>query len=145
MDLLIKGSNKEVWIRSLSNEWGRLAQGNDYRTKRIDIIDFIFKYEVPEDKAVTHASFVCGDRRLKQETYRIRIIVGGDRLPYEEDTESPAVNLLETKILLNSTISDVDKSTRFISADIKDHFLATPMKNPEYIKVKYQHIPIDIK
>jgi len=29
--------------------------------------------------------------------------------------------------------------------DIKDHFLATPMKKPEYMKVKYKYFPDDIK
>jgi len=30
-------------------------------------------------------------------------------------------------------------------ADIKDYFLATPMKEPEYMKVKYHLFPDDIK
>ena len=29
-------------------------------------------------------------------------------------------------------------------ADIKDHFLATPMKQPEYMKVKYNLFPQNI-
>ena len=32
-----------------------------------------------------------------------------------------------------------------MSADIKDYFLATPMKECEYMKVQYKHIPIDIR
>ena len=32
-----------------------------------------------------------------------------------------------------------------MSADIKDYFLATPMAQPEYMKVKYRHIPEDIQ
>jgi len=57
----------------------------------------------------------------------------------------PAANLLETKIILNSTISDANQEARFMSADIKDHFLATPMNKPEYMKVKYKYIPEDIR
>ena len=45
------------------------------------------------------------------------------------------------KILLNSAISDAQKGVRFISADIKDYFLATLMKEQEYIKVKYCYFP----
>ena len=56
--------------------------------------------------------------------------VGGDRLPHENDAGSPASDLLETKIILNITISDSDKSARFISIDTKDHVLVTPMKIP---------------
>ena len=58
------------------------------------------------------------------------ITVGGDCLPCEDDTGSPASDLLETKLVLNSTISDADKGARFISIDTKHHFLARPMKNP---------------
>ena len=32
-----------------------------------------------------------------------------------------------------------------MSADLKDHFLSTPMSNSEYMRVPYNHIPQDIK
>ena len=76
--------------------------------------------------------------------YQIRIIVGDDRLPYEEDARASVANLLETKLLLNSVISDVAKGARFLSVDIKDHFLDTLMRYLEYMKVKYKYIPEDI-
>ena len=37
-------------------------------------------------------------------------------------------NLLEIKLLINSTISDVAKGVRFILVDIKDYFLGIPIK-----------------
>ena len=43
----------------MSNEIGRLAQGNDRGVKLTDTIDFIFKNEMPTDKIVTYANFVC--------------------------------------------------------------------------------------
>ena len=54
---------------------------------------------------------------------------------YLDDAGSPAANLMETKLLVNSTISDAKHGARFMSADIKDYFLATPMKECEYMKV----------
>ena len=89
--------------------------------------------------------YVCNYWPLKDEPYRVRIIASRDKLEYTEDTESPLANLLETKILINSTISNTDKGARFMYADIKDHFLAIPMKQPEYMKVKYKYIPSDIR
>ena len=38
-----------------------------------------------------------------------------------------AANMMETKILLNSVISDAQQGARFLSADLKDHFLQTPI------------------
>ena len=84
---------------------------------------------------MTYALYVCDYRPLKDEPYRVRITVGGDKLEYLDDAGSPAANLLETKILLNSVISDADKGARFMCADIKDHFLATPIDHPEYMRV----------
>ena len=69
----------------------------------------------------------------------------GDRLKYLDDVGSPAANLIETKLLINSTISDAKDGSRFMSADIKDYFLATPMKQSKYMKVQYKHIPEDIR
>ena len=65
VDSLINGSNKKIWLRSLSNEWGRLAQGNNEGVKGTDTIDFTHQHEVLHDKDVTHAIFVCNYRLLK--------------------------------------------------------------------------------
>ena len=69
---------------------------------------------------VIHTTFVYDYCPLKLELYYIWIIVGRDRLPCKKDIGLAAANLLETKILLNSTISDVNKGIRFILASIKD-------------------------
>ena len=132
------------WSRSLSNEWGQLAQGNKYGVKATDKIDFISKNDVPQNAKVTYASFVCDHRPLKPEPYRVRIVVGGDKLTYAYDSRAPAASLLETKLILNSTISDCDKGARFFTADVKDFFLATPMKDAEYMKVPFKYFPSDI-
>ena len=53
--------------------------------------------------------------------------------------------MLETKLLVNSTISEAHKGARFMSADLKYFFLATPMQGDEYMKVPYKHFPPDIR
>lgn len=144
IDSLLAGPDGERWLQALSNEFGRLAQGNKYNVKITDTIDFIPKSTVPQDRKVTYGSFVCDYRALKDDPYRIRLVVGGDRLDYNEDPASPAAGLLETKLLLNSVISDAHKGARFMSMDLKDHFLASPMNRPEYMKIHRRHIPPDI-
>jgi len=99
---------------------------------------------VPHDQKVIHAMIVCDYRSLKNKKYRVRIIVGRDKLPYSNNTGFPVADLLETKLLLNSTISNARKSTRFMCLDIKDHFLATLMVGIEYMRVKAKYIPQDI-
>ena len=66
-------------------------------------------------------------------------------MSYTSDAGSPAANLVETKLLINSTISDAQKGARFMSANLKDFFLATPMNGEEYMKVQSQPFPDDIR
>ena len=132
-------------MRSLSNEWGRLAQGNKYGVSSTDTIEFITKEQVPKGRDVTYATFVLDYRPLKEEQCWIRIVVGGDRLSYQSDAGSPATDMVETKIIVNSTISDAHKGARFMTMDIKDFFLASPMTRDEFMKVKYKYFPEDIR
>jgi hypothetical protein len=145
IDTLLAGPANDVWDRALSNEFGRLAQGIDDRVVATDTIDFIHKSDVPHTKIVTYGNCICDYRPLKSEPYRVRLTVGGDKLPYDDDSGSPAASLLETKLLINSTISDSRRGARFLSADLKDHFLASPMKHPEYMKIRYKYFPTDIR
>ena len=145
IDSLLQGSDRALWTQSLSNEWGRLAQGNDKGVVSTDTIDFITKEEVPKGRDITYATFVVDYRPLKSEPQRVRITVGGDKLSYNADAGAPAANMLETKIMVNSTISDAKQGARFMSADLKDFFLATPMEGNEYMKVPYKHFPQDIR
>jgi hypothetical protein len=146
IDTLLAGNDGPTWTNALCNEYGRLAQGFTGNTVLgTDTIDFIHQHEVPPDKKVTYGNFICDYRPLKTEPYRVRLTVGGDKLPYDNDAGSPAASLLETKLILNSTISDADKGARFLCADLKDHFLASPMKDPEFMRIRYKYFPDAIR
>ena len=93
IDSMLKGPDKELWTRSLRNEWGRLAQRTIHRVWSTDTVDFIHKHEVPQNRTVTYASFVLDHKPLKAEPYRVHVTVGGDKLPFEDETGSPASNL----------------------------------------------------
>ena len=120
LDELLTGDMKDTWVTSLSNEIGRLTQGNTHGVRWTNTMEFIFRHEVPDDRKVTYANFVCDFRPNKDDPYRVQLIVGGDKLEYDQDACSPAASLLETKLLVNSIISDAKKGARFMSADVKD-------------------------
>ena len=69
----------------------------------------------------------------------------GDKLYYQRDPSAPEVGLLDTKIHINSVISDAKNGAKSLSCDLKDFFLATPMIKPEYMRILYKYIPQDIK
>ena len=70
--------------------------------------------------------------------------MGGDRLVYLDDAGAPAATMLETKLLLNSVISDAKRGARCMTVDIKDFLLASPMPKPEYMKLHIRNFPPDI-
>ena len=74
-----------------------------------DCNTFISKNAVPVTKKVAYANIVCDYRPLKSEKYRVCLTVGGNKLEYDFDSALPVVSLIETKLLLNSLISDSSK------------------------------------
>ena len=68
----------------------------------------------------------------------MQLVVGGDHLVYEDYPGSPAASMIETKLLLNSVISDAQQGSIFMICDLKGFFLATPMIQPEYMKIHIQ-------
>jgi hypothetical protein len=58
---------------------------------------------------------------------------------YPEDVGTPTANLLLIKILLNSVI--LTDGAKFAMADLSNFYLMTPLKRPEYGRVKQMDIP----
>ena len=72
--------------------------------------------------------------------------ISGDRLDYPDETSSPTASLIETKLLLNSVISDHKlHNAKFCSIDIKDFFLTTPMVRAEYLRIHKRYFSPEFK
>ena len=110
-----------------------------------DAMDVIPLKQVPLNKEVAYANMVCDIRPHKTEKYRVRLTIGGDVLEYLGDATSPAVSLIETKMILNSVISDAAKGARFMTIDIKDYFLQSILEEPEFLRIHYRYFFDDIK
>ena len=145
MDTLLRGIHGIQREQSLTNEWDRLADGKLNRVKGTKTIEFISAAQVPSGRKVTYGNFVCDHRPLKTEPNRVRLTVGGDKLDYPFDASSPASNMIDAKLLLNSTISDAHRGARFMSADLKDFFLNTSMERAEYMKIQFKYFPQAIR
>ena len=104
---------------------------------------FISHHEVPPKRKATYANFVCDHRPFKTEPWCVRLVVGGDKVEYFYDAGSPSTTILETKILINSTISDSHKGARFLTLDIHNFFLCSTMPTPEYMLIHRRYIPKD--
>jgi hypothetical protein len=130
-----------IWKNAYGKELGRLAQGIPGTVKGTNTIVFIAHNDIPPQrrKDVTYGRIVANYRPEKEDPYRIRLTVGGNRITYPGDCGTPTADMLTTKILLNSVIST--KGARFMTIDIKDFYLNTPMVRPEYMRLKLSDIP----
>ena len=109
--------------------------------QRSHTIKFIHKRDVPSIrmKDVTYGQFVCCIRPEKAEAHRTRFVVGGNRINYPGKVATPMAEMLAAKLLFNSVIST--HGARFMTMDIANFYLITPLKCPEYVKIKLRDIP----
>jgi len=90
-------------------------------------------------KDVTYGQFVCTVRPEKAEPNRTRFTVGGDRVNYPGAVATPTAEMLVAKMLFNSVIST--KDARFMTMDISNFYLMTPLHRPKFIRMKLSDIP----
>ena len=139
---LIKGPEKDLWTKAYANDLGRLAQGVGNRIDGTNTIFFIPKSDVPPNKRVTYGKKEVSIRPNKEETHRVRLTVGGDKLIFDGDTATQCASLTTTKIHLNSVIST--KGARYACMDIKNMYYGTPMDEYEYMRIRFSEIPNEI-
>ena len=99
---------------------------------------------MPQDrfKDVTYAKFVCELKPNKAEIHRTRLTVGGDKVHYPGDVGTPTADLTLVKIHVNSIIST--HGARYMTFDVKNFYLNTPMTRYEYVRIKVDDIPEEI-
>jgi hypothetical protein len=135
---------REVWFHSSANEFGRLAQGVGGCIQGTNTIFFIHKHQVPTDrwKDITYAKFVCELKPNKAEVHRTRLTVGGDKVHYPGNVGTPTTDLTLVKMHINSIIST--PGARYMTLDVKNFNLNTPMARYEYVRIKIDDIPEEI-
>jgi hypothetical protein len=140
---LIKSeTHKTIWQRSFANELGHLFQGiRDI--KGTDTCFFIAKANVPKHKVATYGCIVCNYCPQKDKPHRTWLTVGGERITYTGDKSTPTADLVTAKLLINSTIST--PQARFYGIDLANFYLMTPMAKFEYMRLRLDLIPDEIK
>ncbi len=128
---------KDVLTKSFGTEIRRLAMTTE-------TIFFVKKDKIPDDRKgnETYARVVCVYGDGKKDKYRTRITMGGNLVNYPGDCGRPTANLLTVKLLLNSIIST--PNAKFMTLDLKDFYLMTPMKRYKYFCMKLDLFPQDI-
>ena len=81
-------------------------------------------------------------RPEKEESNQTRFTVGDDRINYPGAVATPTAEMLVAKMLFNSVIST--KGARFMTMDISNFYLNTPLPLPEFIRINLKDIPEEV-
>ncbi len=85
------------------------------------------KQDIPQARCrdITYGWIVCNYWPKKKDPHHTRITMGGNLINYPDDCGTPTADILTVKLLFNSVIST--PSAKFMTIDIKDFYLMTPM------------------
>ena len=78
----------------------------------------------------------------RQKKNRTRLTVGGDKINYPGDVRTPTACLLTVELLVNSVVSTA--GAEFMTLDIKNFYLNTPLARYEYLRLKLTNLPEDV-
>ena len=89
---------------------------------------------------IAHARVVCKVRPTKADPNHMRITVGSNTIAYPGDWCGTKTGSLElVKLLLNSVCSR--PNARFMTADLANFYIDTPLDRKEYAQIKIDVIP----
>ena len=69
----------------------------------------------------------------------MRWVIGGDKINYPGEVATPTADMMVAKVLINSVVST--KGAKFMTMDISNFYLMTPLKRPEYVRINIRDIP----
>jgi hypothetical protein len=124
---------------------GPLAQGMPGCNTGTNTIIFIKKNQVPQNRAknMTYGLITCLIRPKKiEEPNQTRLVTGGNRVHYPGDAGTPTADLLTVKLLIKSTI--ITPNAKYMTMDIKDFYLNTPMAQYKYMGLQIADMPNDV-
>jgi hypothetical protein len=70
------------------------------------------------------------------------LVAGGNRVHYPGDAGKPTANLLTVKLLINSAI--ITPNLKYMTMNIKDFYLNTPMTQYKYMQLKIADMPNNV-
>jgi hypothetical protein len=97
---------------------------------------------MPKGRNAAYLQAVSAYCPEKSQPYRVRWTVGGDQVDYPFDVSTKTADLTTAKLLFNSVLST--PGAMFLTADLKDFYLGTPMSRYEYMRIPIWMLPDNI-
>ena len=85
---------------------------------------------------------VCEVKPYKEDPNRTRITITVSQISYPGDVGTPTGSLDLVKLIINSVLSC--RNARFVSFDLKNFYLQTPMDRSKYVCIKLSDIPQEL-
>jgi hypothetical protein len=102
------------------------------------------KSKIPTNrcKDIMYGRIVCTFQSEKTDPYRTQITIDGNLVNYPDDCGTPTADIITVKLLLNSIIST--RNAKFMTINLKDFSLMTPMSRYKYFGMKLDLFPENI-
>jgi len=136
---LLQSTDAEKWMRATTLELGRLTQGIPGIVEGTDTMLFIKHDDKPKDRLSSYCRVVCAYNPNKADPYRVRFTYSGDKSDYPYETSTPTVDISTVKLHLNSVIST--PGARYMTLDLKNFYLNTPLERFEYMRIPISIFP----
>lgn len=117
---LINGTYRDLWLRSMANNIGQLAQWVGGRIDDTNTVFFVKHKDVPNYFMVAYCKKEATIRPTKSEIHQVQNYAGGDRLEYLGPTSMQTASMTTTKLLTNSNI--YTKGAWYCCFDIKNFY-----------------------
>jgi len=142
---LLLSSEGPLWMDSMCDEMGRLMTGRGPESSMptgTETMVAIAYEDIPKGRFATYPRIVVADRPEKENPRRVRLTLGGDKVDYPGKVSTHTADTTTCKIMFNSVIST--PGARFMTGDLKDFYLGTPMDRPEFVAIPVELIPKEI-
>ena len=133
---LIKGPDRMKWLETHYEEFIRTIE-------ETECIEFCSYDEIPSGYKIKHYMPVCKIKAGPNNTliFRVRGTVADTQSTYQGPKSAATADLETVKLLLNAVVTE---KANWMTADIKDYYLGTPMETPEFMSIPMHMIPPQI-
>ena len=130
---LIQGPTRAHWEKASDIEFRRLIEDTG-------CMRFCSASDKPPNAKVRYYKPVCTVKQGPHDTviYRVRGTVADTRSDYTGPVTALTASYTTIKLLLNATVSE---NCNWMTADIKDYYLGTPMSFKVYMRIPLRYIP----
>ena len=128
-----QGKDGPEWILASDTEFRKLVTGTE-------TIRPIHKSDIPHERRRDIAYY---NRQVKEKiknavhVRRVRGTIGGDRTNFTGEVTARTASLEVVRTLLNSVLAD---DAAFMTCDVVDYYLGTPMERSEYMRMTRKQI-----